>query len=102
MDRIQFKQERQFSKSELVNYFSLEEKFLKSDYSDLVSLCFLLKMLHIGELQDRGKYLLKTAYDKNNLPHNLTDFNKLQVARQLKLQGTYFYPDFENFIINGK
>lgn len=84
-----------------MEYFSLEERFLKSDYSDLVSLCFLLKMLNIGELYDRGKYLLKAAYDKNHLPHNLIDFDKLNIATQLKIQGQYFYPDFENFIING-
>lgn len=92
---------KQFSKNELINYFSLEKSFIKSDYSALCYLCLLLKMLQIGGFRERGKFLLKMSYDKNHIPHNMSDFQKLEFANQLHRQGKYFYPNFENFIKNG-
>lgn len=88
--------------NELVNYFKLEETFIKSDYKDLAVLILLLKSLAIYSLVERGKFLLKQAYVYKAFPTNLKEFNAVEYSDRLRQYGVYFYPDFDYFIEFGE
>lgn len=88
--------------NELVNYFKLEEPFIKSDYKDLIALILLLKNLAIYSLIERGKFLLKQAYAYKAFPTNLKEFNAVEYSDRLRQYRVYFYPDFDHFIEFGE